>query len=95
MCSCGALWQEILDLETAVNLDQDDRGTLPRTGSIGGVISATPRLRDRLPFELTKRIAFVVNSEGTIEACVVPSRCLKPKVAKTTIPLVVAGVITA
>ena len=37
MC-CGGLWQEILDLETAVILDQDDRGTLPKTGSIGGVI---------------------------------------------------------
>ena len=34
---CGGLCQEILDLETAVILDQDDAGTLPKTGSIGGV----------------------------------------------------------
>jgi len=35
MCG-GGLWQEILGTETAVILDQDDRGTLPMTGSIGG-----------------------------------------------------------
>jgi len=36
MCG-GGLWQEILGTETAVILDQDDRGTLPMTGSIGGI----------------------------------------------------------
>ena len=64
--------------------------------ALPGFVSATPRFRSRLQFELTKRIAFVVRSDGTIAACVVvASHCLKPNVAKTTIPLVVAGVITA
>jgi len=36
MCG-GGLWQEILGTETAVILDQDDRGTPPMTGSIGRI----------------------------------------------------------
>src|SRR6266446_7998197 len=40
MCG-GGLWQEILGTETAVILDQDDRGTLPMTGSIGGITAST------------------------------------------------------
>jgi len=34
---CCGLRQEILDPETALALDQDDAGTLSKTGSIGGV----------------------------------------------------------
>jgi hypothetical protein len=34
---CCGLRQEILDPETALALDQDNAGTLSKTGSIGGV----------------------------------------------------------
>jgi hypothetical protein len=37
---CCGLRQEILDPETALALDQDDAGTLSKTGSIGGVTPA-------------------------------------------------------
>jgi hypothetical protein len=35
------LRQEILDPETALALDEDDSGTLSKTGSIGGVTPTT------------------------------------------------------
>jgi hypothetical protein len=38
---CCGLRQEILDPETALGLDQDDAGTLSKTGSIGGVTIST------------------------------------------------------
>ena len=39
---CCGLRQEILDPETALALDQDDAGTLSKTGSIGGVTTGKP-----------------------------------------------------
>ena len=40
--SCRSLWQEILGWKTVLILDQDDAGTLPKTGSIGRVTRALP-----------------------------------------------------
>jgi hypothetical protein len=53
---CCGLRQEILDPETALALDQDDAGTLSKTGSIGGVTHLRKDTIDSLASTLPKII---------------------------------------